>query len=190
MWGANVGFFSKMIRERFPMARIYAIEPIPQIFSCLEKNLRGSKSKVFNLAISDKAGKVSISFNELESAKSHIVDKENVSEEGSEVLLVNAKTLDQFCEENSISSIDLLKVDTESFEHLVLKGGKKSLARTKYLHVEISVENNNNYSFTQLNSLLYSKKYNFQLVNFRNYTDKGFGPIPMGDFFYENILLN
>jgi len=38
--GANVGFFSMMIRDRFPGAKIFAIEPIPTIFDCLKKILR------------------------------------------------------------------------------------------------------------------------------------------------------
>jgi len=187
--GANVGFFSMMIRNRFPKAKIYAIEPVPKIFKCLKNNLDGSLDKVFDLVISNKNGTEKIVFNELESAVSHVLISEQEEKDG-EIVKVKAKTLDQFCADNNIDFIDILKIDTESFEANVLQGAQKILSKTKYLHIEITIENNKNYTFSQINSLLYSKNFNFQLVCFRNYTDKGDGPIPVGDFFYKNLMLN
>lgn len=189
--GANVGFFSMMMKENFPNATIYAIEPVPQIFNCLQKNLTDSLDKTFNLAISDTEGKVNVLFNEYESATSHVVDSlgvENLSESAT-VLSIESCTLDAFCSNNNINFIDFLKIDTETFEAHVLRGSTDILAATKYLHIEINIEGNKNYSFSQLNSLLYSQKFNFQLIAFRNFTDKGDGYIPVGDFLYENLAM-
>lgn len=187
--GANVGFFSMMIRIRFPKAKIYAIEPIPQIFTCLRNNLSGSLDMPFNLAISNKNDVEKVVFNELESASSHVLlSGQREKDSADKIVKVKAKTLDQFCSENDIGSIDILKIDTESFEAHVLQGARKILAKTKYLHLEITIEDNKNYTFSQINSLLYSKDFNFQLVCFRNYSDKGDGPIPVGDFLYKNLI--
>jgi len=174
--GANVGFFSLMTHDLFPNAQIFAVEPLKSAFGCLEKNI----GKAFNLAISDKNGFEYIK-EERSSAFSSIVETlENGAEQ------VTALTLDEFCRQNSIDTIDILKIDTESYEANVLKSAREVLKRTKYLHLEISIKGNNKYTFSQINSLLYSPDFNFQLINFRNFSDKSSGPIDVGDFFYKN----
>jgi len=185
--GANVGFFSMMIKDLFPDVNIYAIEPIPQIFRCLKKNLSGNKDKVFDLAISDKNGEESMSFNECESAISHVVDTSDLT--SLNVIRVKTRSLDDFVLEQEITNIDILKVDTENYEAKVLEGAKDTLKIVKYLHIEIGIEGNNNYTFTQINGLLFSDEYNFQLLSFRNFTDRGDGPIPVGDFLYRNLMV-
>lgn len=178
--GANVGFFSLLARDLYPNATIYAIEPLPEVYVCLEKNLTGIKDRLFNIAISDKSGFEYMHVGE-SSAFSAITKTPQPAD-----IKVPAITLDEFCIQQAITRIDLLKIDTESFEANVLMSAKETLSKTKYLHIEISIENNNNYTFSQINSLLYSDAFNFQLINFRNFTDKGSGPIPVGDFFYVN----
>jgi hypothetical protein len=51
---------------------------------------------------------------------------------------VTGTTLDVFCEENSIGSIDILKIDTEGFDLIVLQGAERMLqnGRIKFIHVE------------------------------------------------------
>lgn len=188
--GANVGFFSMMVRDLFPGSNIYAIEPVPQIFECLQKNLNDKLSRVFNLAISNSNTKVKMSFKKDESAFSHVIRDSETNKFGeSEIIDVEAMTLDTFCIKNRINNIDILKVDTESFELEVLEGADDSLSKTRFLHVEISIKDNDRYTFSRINSLLFSKEHNFQLVSFRNFTGKGDGPIPVGDFLYRNLMV-
>lgn len=188
--GANVGFFSMMVRDLFPASGIYVIEPVPQIFECLKKNLNDKQSKVFNLAISNTNTKVKMSFNKDESAFSCVITDSKIDKSDKlGIIEVEAITLDSFCINNGLNKIDILKIDTESFELEVLEGAKDTLSRTRFLHIEISVKDNNRYTFSQINSLLFSAKYNFQLLSFRNFTDKGDGPIPVGDFLYENLMV-
>lgn len=186
--GANVGFFSMMLRELYPKAQIYAIEPVPQIFTNLKANLTSNLDKVYGVAISDKDGMVSMSFKDQESAVSHVIDRD--AKDSGKTVKVRSTTLDNWCLQEKIRVIDLLKIDTEGYEAHVLRGAQKTLIKTKYLHIEISLEDNNNYTFSQINSLLYSDKFNFQLVYFRNFTDKGYGPITVGDFLFRNIMLD
>lgn len=188
--GANVGFFSLMARGNFPRAKIYALEPIPQTFTCLGKNFNGPRDKIFNLALGKRSGSEKMVFDRLNSATSHFLEKEGrIKEKTTEIINVKIQTLDKFCTENKINQIDILKIDTESFEADVLRGAQKSLERTRYLHLEISIEDNKNYTFSQINNLLYSTRFNFQLLSFRNYADKAEGPLPVGDFFYKNLSL-
>jgi len=189
--GANVGFFSLLCREIYPDADIYSIEPVSKAFECLKKNLRGSHDHIFQLAISDKNGHEKMTFTEENTAVSSVVRSgmEAANEKSSKYVEVEAKTLDAFAAENKLETIDILKIDIEFFEYNVLKAAYNTLKRTRYLHIEISVENNKNYTFSQINSLLYSSDFNFQLVCFRNFTDKGDGTIPVGDFLFRNILM-
>jgi len=181
--GANVGFFSKMIVETSPGARIYAIEPVPAIYECLKKNLAGAaKVSTFQAAISDRAGTVRMTFDSADSAVSRISETGEVD--------VTALTLDEFASGQGIGDIDLLKIDTETFEAHVLRGARSVLARTKYVLIEVTIEGNANYSISTLFGLLNGPGYDFQLVAFRNYADRGEGRIPIMDCLLVNQTLS
>jgi len=175
----------------YPKARIFAIEPVPKIYNCLKYNLNSPLDNTFNTAISNKEGFLKMQFSERESAFSHVVSSKDLADCFQESLVnVKAVTLDKFCKDNSISFIDILKIDTEGFEANVLRGAQKILSKTRYLHLEISLEDNDNYTFSEINSLLYSKDYNFQLVYYRNFSGKGCGTITVGEFLYRNMRLH
>ena len=178
--GANVGFFSMLMRERFPKATVYAIEPVQKTFSALEKNFEGdTKTVLTNKAISNFCGTSKMVFDEQESAKSFL---------GKGVEEVAVQTLDNFVDEHGIGVVDILKIDVETFEKHVLEGAKNVLGKTRYLFIGVAVEDNANYSFSELIGLLYRKgRYNYQLKAFRNFVDKGEGEMPVVDFLFENI---
>jgi len=181
--GANVGFFSKLCRDLFPKSKVFSFEPIPKIFQCLKNNFKDDmNTKVFNLAISDFNGEAKMSFNEQDSAISQITDKGSVG--------VNVRRLDNVVRENNIDCIDILKIDTETFEAHVLKGGSDSLSKTKYLFIEITMEDNDNYTISSLLKLLSTENYDFQLVGFRNYNDTDEGLMPIMDSLFVNKNLN
>lgn len=162
--GANLGFFSKTVRHYFPSAKIYAVEPVPSARVCLEENFKNDKLfKSFGIVLSDKQGDVRMTVSETGTQNSMVSNSGN--------LVVPATMLDMFVKKNNISSIDLLKIDTETFEAHVLKGGNRALKITKYLVLEVNlVDNNNNYTFSSLIALLFSKNYNFQLIKIKNYS--------------------
>lgn len=72
----------------------------------------------------------------------------------------------------------------------MLKGAFNALSTTKCLLIEISVENNENYTFSELVNLLYSKDHNFQLVSFRSYDIGQDNKFLLGDFLFKNIALS
>lgn len=180
--GANVGFFSKLIRELYPNSAIYSIEPIPETYKCLELNFQNDKkTKTKKIALSDKQGVAKMSFNPDQSSVSHFDNKGKIG--------VVVETLDNFIAKNKIKLIDLLKIDVEGFEHLVLKGAAKTLAKTNFLFIEITVEDNRNYTLSSLMSQLYSSEFNFQLIGFRNYDDTSIGKMPVMDCLFRNVKL-
>jgi FkbM family methyltransferase len=181
--GANVGFFSLMINGIYPSASVYAIEPVPLTLKTLKKNV-GTVPQIIcsQDAISDKKGIAHMSFDANESVISQL------SSEGS--IKVNKITLDQYCVNNSIKAIDILKIDTETFEAHVLRGSSGILSKTKYLFIELTIRDNNNYTISYLMSLLYSKLYNFQLIAYRNYSNRSEGHVEIMDclLFNQNLI--
>ncbi len=180
--GANVGFFSKLCRDLFPNAHIYAIEPVPRIYECLQKNFSGDQKAILSdTAISDMNGQTTMSFDSGLSTISHLSTDGNIT--------VQTETLDSFVTRNSIESIDILKIDVETFEAHVLRGGRSALAMTKVLFIEVTMENNRNYTVSSLLKMLATDAYDYQLVGFRNYADKSQGEMPIMDAVFRNIKI-
>lgn len=180
--GANVGFFVFLLRDLYPRAQIYAFEPVPPTFSCLESNFRGDKKVSVNrLGLSDKPGSAKMEF------ESHLSATSSISPSGN--LKIQLITLDNFVHAQKIAQIDILKIDVESFELHVLKGAKHALAKTRYLHLEVTIEDNSNYTFSDIFKYLSSPKYNFQLLSYRSYTDKSMSRATVFDLLLRNIHL-
>lgn len=178
--GAHVGFFSKLARDLYPQAFVYAFEPIPIIFKCLSNNFVNDKNiQLYNIAISNKSKKVVMKFNSDRTETSKISKSGNIH--------INAKSLDDFIKEQKIKEIDLLKIDTEGFEEIVLSGSSKTLSITKYLFIEVTIKDNPHYTLSSLMSHLYSKDFNFNLLAFRNFGDTSEGKAPLLDCLMENI---
>lgn len=180
--GANVGIFSKLIRNLYSKISIYSIEPVPDIFACLRKNFQQDlNTHIFNIALDSVKGKQKMLFSNQNSEISRIDRKGNIT--------VNTETLDAFIKKNKITSIDLLKIDTEGFEDKVLLGAKEALSITRYLFIEVTLENNPNYTLASLMGLLNSEDYNFNLSAFRNFGDTSEGKAPILDCLMKNVKL-
>ena len=179
--GANVGFYSRLILEKYKEVELYSFEPVPQVFDCMQKNLAcyaNRDVKLFNLAFG--AGKElrKMKFDPGNTLISSLGNSGNIE--------VDVTTLDEFCKENAINKIDILKIDVEGFEHEVLQGAQSVLKNVRYLMLEITLENNPNYTISKVFSLLHSTDFDFQLVAFRNYADTAEGKITLMD----TILVN
>lgn len=182
--GANVGYFSLLLADKFPHAHIIAFEPVQKVFNCLRENTKGlSTTEVFRVAISNFAGNAFMDVDEQESQTSELT---TVSTD--EAVQVN--TLDTVLKEKHIHKIDLLKIDVEKSEKCVLQQAATTLANTRYLLIEISMTGNTNYTFSELMTLLHSNNYSFQLLALRNFNDVAEGLIPVGDFLFENVMYN
>jgi len=182
--GANVGTFTLLCNKLFKSKIIYSFEPIPLTYKCLMNNCSDFKNiKTFNLAFSDKKGVAKMSFNRFES----FISSFNSLKKGNSLIQVKTETLNNFVKEYNIDKIDLLKIDVESFENLVLIGASNVLKNVRYLLIEITINQNKNYTISSLFSLLIGSGYNFQLIHFRNSNDKSYGKVDWMDCLLENI---
>lgn len=141
--GAHVGIRSLLLHGINPKCRIIAFEPNPITFDSLNKNLSYIKKKLlFKEALGDKKEEVDIFYDSKHldtaslNAKSFYLQRnrkqkiKNVS--------VQMKQLDEYVKYLHKNENIYLKIDVETFEKKVLKGGKKMLAKIKYLEIEIA----------------------------------------------------
>lgn len=129
--GANIGVTTKEMLQYFDTSNVYAFECHPNIFNKLAKNLAGTRACPFEIALSNTSGKDTFYdygdegyINSLSPNAPYAVRFKKKATK----LSVMKKTIDEFCFENTISKIDLLKIDTEGHDINVLRGGHKMLS--------------------------------------------------------------
>jgi FkbM family methyltransferase len=82
---------------------------------------------------------------------------------GFKILKVKTNTIDNFCKNNKIIKIDILKIDVEGSELEVLKGSKKILNKTHLIQLEI-YQNKKNFIKIEKKITTLLKKYNFYKI--------------------------
>lgn len=130
--GANIGSFS--IYAAHNKAKVYAIEPEPNNYKALVKNIELNNMEdlviPFKLGISDHNGTAIISN---EGGGATILD-------GKTGATINLITLDKFVKDNNITSVGVLKVDVEGSEkEIILGASKETLQICKYITVEFDI---------------------------------------------------
>jgi FkbM family methyltransferase len=119
--GANVGHTTTQIKDRFPDTTVHAFEPVPETFERLRRQVEGLNGVTpHRLALSDRTGTATMTADP-GSPLNHLVGDDSRSGNGV-TTRVDCDTLDRFCEQQQISSIDLLKVDAEGADLKVLQG--------------------------------------------------------------------
>jgi FkbM family methyltransferase len=137
--GANFGYFGALAAQQTDKKRSKVIffeansNLIPYIRKTLAVNWLKEQSIIENLAISDKAGKVSLtvlkdyigssSLHTLEHMEGYMDKKMYLEPE--EVISVEATTIDAYSAKNNIKSIDLVKMDIEGYEEKAYQGMRK-----------------------------------------------------------------
>lgn len=119
--GANIGTASAWFRDRYPNARIVAVEPDPQTFTKLERNLAGDRAvTLVNAAVTDETGEVEL----FHPPGYSIASSLNAARDdaGASSTRVRACTLDELWTELGLDRVDLLKLDVEGAELDVLAG--------------------------------------------------------------------
>ena len=130
--GANVGSYTKLIKDYLPKCSIHAFELHKGNFSILKKNISGlniflNDFGLYNISkqIRYKAHKYNSTNHKISSRSgSHDSDKFDI-----EIGVV--QTGDNYCEKKNINNIDLLKIDVEGSEFQVLLGFKKMIEKNK-----------------------------------------------------------
>jgi len=150
--GANIGLFTLFVARTCRRPRIYAFEPIPDVFACLRRNteLHGVNARVFEHALGERDGSASFTFyphvsiisgrfgdaaEERRTVRAFVTqsrDGRDASDEAIEELLdtrlesrrveCRLRPLSDVIAEEQLEVIDLLKIDVEKGELEVLDG--------------------------------------------------------------------
>ena len=72
-------------------------------------------------------------------AKSRMIVSESDDKNFAEVINVEVTSIDEYCKENNIDHIDLLKIDTQGFEDKVLKGSLNFLSKRSIDIIELEL---------------------------------------------------
>jgi FkbM family methyltransferase len=143
----------------FPKSKIYAFEPVPNSFNLCVNKLKNyghqysENIDVFNLAVSDVNG--TIKFYEVDpltsshpnvgaSSTLKFINGLNGSFFGQtwnqKEIDVTSVTLDSWCDEHKIESIDIIWIDVQGAELNVFKSGDKILNNTKVIFTEVGLK--------------------------------------------------
>jgi hypothetical protein len=179
--GAHKGESVNLFINNFSVNYIYSFEPSLNNYNELKKNIFNCKKKfkkinfkIYNYGLGEK--KTNLILNQTTESSSSTFNKINVYSKYYNKKISYLKnnnqpffletlskidTLDNFFKEKKISSVDLIKIDTEGYEYSILKGFIENFHKTKYIIFEHHYDNMiiKNYTFLNINELL--KKNNF-----------------------------
>lgn len=192
--GSHKGeFFLSLMKDIKTIKKTILVEPQNELLKHLffiKNKLPKTKIDIEEYALGPKKGTKEIKINSLSSTstlakinhkskwlkfKNMLLIKNNKNAIVKKTVLI--ETLDNLIEKNNIKKIDLLKIDTEGFEHEVLQGAKKSLKLKKIKAIMIEKQLSNmylNYNFKKVskilekNGFLLKKKFRFPLALFED----------------------
>jgi FkbM family methyltransferase len=152
--GANEGQSIIRFRKKFPNSIIHSFEPNFEAFKLLKRNFdHDSNIIINNKAVGDINENKTFyetkktthsSFNKINNksewikirSKEYNTTIAGYTENEREVEVI---TLDEYCNENNLNNIDLLKIDTQGYEEEVLNGSKNLIKENKIKLIETEV---------------------------------------------------
>ena len=115
--GANVGLWAKPLSKKFN--RVFAYEPLEQVYICLERNVNPSKVYINKFALGSTNNKVNMVYDHINTGGSY------VSEVGTGS--IDIKRMDDL----NLPKFGLLKIDCERHELEVLKSAIETILKYK-----------------------------------------------------------
>jgi len=129
--GANIGIDTIALAQKFPKAKIIAIEPCDKYRKILEMNVKGLNVEIYDYFLSSQNNEVELNIN---SSSATVVENISSSFPTLEKQKVKSKKLDDLD-----LKFDLLKIDTDGWDEMVIRGGINSILKQKpQLFAELS----------------------------------------------------
>jgi len=145
--GANLGQTTLEFADTFSKSSIYSFEPDPETFSKLtEQTKLLTNVSAYNLGFGSQQEELQMNINRNTGGNSILAVSNTIkkftSGHWTETIgqrKVEINTLNSFCQMHKISSIDILKIDTQGYELKIIEGGDKvvSAAFTKVIFIEV-----------------------------------------------------
>ena len=129
--GANSGDLTLELKRRAPKVRYVCVEPNPEDFKVLKKNVDLEISEYVNKALGER-NEVLNFYVCTENADSSLVEPPSYTE----VVDVEVVRLDNLCKELGIKKIKLLKLEAEGYEPEILNGAAGILNSIEYIAVD------------------------------------------------------
>ena len=158
--GAHKGQTSLYFNKIFDKSHIYAFEPSPVLFESFQKNTsRHSNIKSYNFGL----GEIPTSAY-LSNPSSDLCGQVRFENEDS-FQKIKLESINNFCSEQNISQIDLLKIDTEGHEISVLKGASELLnscaIKAIYLECDFNIDDPQHTFFHDIFNYLTERSFAF-----------------------------
>lgn len=164
--GANIGKFSSNLNRFFPDSQFYCFEPIGSTFARLEQNLSKSNFNLIRKALGEKNESITIKINDEHRSDINSLLPKNQPFESDKMETLEVITLDSFLKNDQISQVDFLKIDTEGFDLLVLKGARENLesGKIKFIYVECGLDFSNEYHVHLSEFIKFLSEFNYSLL--------------------------
>ncbi len=165
--GANRGQFAISSSIRFPEAKIFSYEPVPETYLELRRNTSWNpRIECFNFALGDSTGTLDFFQNNYSHVSSALeIDDRNANpnyDKGvKEVIQVPVQVLGSLDLEDKVISPSLLKLDVQGYEKKVISGLGSLIAKIDYILLEVSFVTlyKDQPLFEELNIFLMAKGY-------------------------------
>lgn len=167
--GANLGYTAlNMAKNLDKNGMLYAFEPDTTNHKNLKNNLQlnpNSLIKIYKLGLGKTKGTAKLEIVTPDNFGGNRISKNPILEY-SEIDLI---TLDDFCNENNLTKVDLIKIDVEGFEFNILLGGK-NIIKNHRPELYIEVDNNNllNQNSSAKELVKFIEEYYNTIINAQN----------------------
>lgn len=142
--GANIGQWAAYIHRVLPESRIVSVEPLPEAFEALCRNLGGRPGfTAVCCAVSDYDGETEFRRSSFDQSSS-ILPMGSLHKEcfpfsaGEEMVRVPCRTLDGLCGDLAVDGPLLVKLDVQGVEDRVIRGGLSTLESASVVVCETS----------------------------------------------------
>lgn len=145
--GAHIGVDTLQMSKRWPQGTIHAFEPIPELFSQLQRNTAKRENVCcYPLALGKQTGAAKLfvssgrsdASNSLFPPKAHLTYHPDIHFETE--IQVPTITLDHWAAEQGIKKIDFLWLDLQGYELAALKAAPTVLGTVQAIYTEVNLD--------------------------------------------------